>query len=1222
MRFLPATVGALLLIAGAQPLAAQTTSKLRGDVNGDGQITSVDALAILSYTVGKSLPAEYTPLPNGDNNGDGQVTALDALIALSFIVGKDVAQFPINKPLQTTAMVEISPATAVVLVGQDAQLAATPRDSTGATMDAAVTWKSSDEAIVTVDANGKVSAKSLGVAIITATADGKSSSITVAGDAIADGTVAVTDYHACALTTTGSAICWGRNTTGELGDGTKVNRSTPVTVSGGQKWKAVAVAPGFSCGLTTAGAAYCWGYNSSAGLGDGTSDVERLTPAAVSGGRVYQAIAALQGRIAAVTDAGALYGWGNSVGDGTTTTRLVPTALTVPAGVTFKSVSAGDNHMVALTTTGAAYAWGLNTYGQLGDGTTTNRNAPAAVSGDLTFRSVTAGAVNTVAVTADGKAYWWGAAWSSADNRTTPTAVPGSLTFRSVHSGSSLLIGLGSTGTIYTWDGGTDAPSRSSIDRVFRTLAAHGKLTVGAAFDGSLWSWGYNDLGQLGDGSATPYRDEPGLVGGTVPTSRVTVTPSGVALMYKGGTATMTVTLTRVGGFSGDIDLSFDPLPGITGSFEPARLAGAATTSTLTITSSPGAPTGTYIAQIRVRSAGQLDQFSSAGVAVSGSAIGEGMVSAGGNTCGLTVAGKAYCVDAATGPTEKPVFLFQPVPGDRTFMTISTGATHQCALTPEGAAYCWGLNSGDLGVGSTEPVVRTPAPVIGGLTFRSISAGDNQTCALTAAGDAYCWGTDFEGTIKTTPTLVGGGLKFHSISVGGLHVLALTSDGTPYGWGSSYNSALGTGTGGILPEKLSTTLKFIELSAGGTSSAGLTADGSVYVWGTGVLGIDFAGYDGGTQTIKTPTKLADGYGPFRTVSVGSAGTAAIDRKGGLWWWGSYSLDGGSLDQCVGTSTNCGVWLTARTPRSFGASVTSVSAGSNHAVALSATGVMMAWGGNSGGQLGRGDTSYATTPTSLEASYSIALSSPIWIEPGKTVTLPITVTRRGGFNINGVGFPGDISLAISGTLPTGVTATITPSTLGPDATTATITITASSGAAPGVIGLNLDAKAPGMPDQSAPLNAVIPKPIPAEGLNLVCSPANFTEYDYFGFYCMNANGVLAPGKYDIKPLHTPVGGSVWWVESNSEVCVQWDANNGNTRVRYSGGISNEPTQVDGRWGILVKHDGTPEIRPGNTWFLYTSAMDPQLQALSYIPTFTSGQSPVLNYNFQKKTGCPW
>ena len=152
---------ALPAIALTAFLSAQSSNAIRGDVNNDGQVTTVDALAVMSHVVGKPLPQGYTIRPNGDANGDGQITAADALVILSFVVGKDVSQFPVGKGIVT---ILITPSKATVAQGDTTRLTA----SISGTQNTAVTWRSSAEAVATVSASGLVTGVAPGEAIITA----------------------------------------------------------------------------------------------------------------------------------------------------------------------------------------------------------------------------------------------------------------------------------------------------------------------------------------------------------------------------------------------------------------------------------------------------------------------------------------------------------------------------------------------------------------------------------------------------------------------------------------------------------------------------------------------------------------------------------------------------------------------------------------------------------------------------------------------------------------------------------------------------------------------------------------------------------------------------------------------------------------------------------------------------------------------------------------------
>uniref|UniRef100_UPI00037A2E94 RCC1 domain-containing protein n=1 Tax=Salinispora arenicola TaxID=168697 RepID=UPI00037A2E94 len=176
----------------------------------------------------------------------------------------------------------------------------------------------------------------------------------------------------------GTGLAWGLNNVGQLGDGTTTDSSTPVAVGvpAGTTVTAVAAGEFHSVAVTSAGTVLAWGFNDSGQLGDG-STTSSSTPVAVDvpAGTTVTAVAAGDRHSVAVTSAGTVLAWGDNfwgqLGDGSTTNRSTPVAVDVPAGTTITAIAAGGARSVAVTSTGTALAWGYNSFGQLGDGTTT-----------------------------------------------------------------------------------------------------------------------------------------------------------------------------------------------------------------------------------------------------------------------------------------------------------------------------------------------------------------------------------------------------------------------------------------------------------------------------------------------------------------------------------------------------------------------------------------------------------------------------------------------------------------------------------------------------------------------------------------------------------------------------------------------------------------------------------------------------------------------------------
>ena len=338
---------------------------------------------------------------------------------------------------------------------------------------------------------------------------------------------------------------WGNNASGEVGDGTLVNRLVPVSMVGVDGVVSMAVGPTHGLLLRSSGAVSSWGHNRSGQLGDGGT-TDRAAPGPVGGVSAVSRLAAGNAFSVALDSGGAMWAWGNNasgqLGDGSAPTdHASPVAvngLGVGSGVV--EIAAGASHALALKSNGAVFAWGNNASGQLGSGDApTDHPTPVQVSGlgaGSGVVAVTAGDTFSLALKSDGSVFAWGnnasgqlGDGSAPTDHSSPVAV-GALGIGSgvvrVVGGSTHSIALTADGRVYAWGnnasgqvGDGSAPTDQHLPILIGGLsrivdiAAGRAHSVAVASDGTVFSWGDNILGQLGDGTNTK-RSVPGPVTG------------------------------------------------------------------------------------------------------------------------------------------------------------------------------------------------------------------------------------------------------------------------------------------------------------------------------------------------------------------------------------------------------------------------------------------------------------------------------------------------------------------------------------------------------------------------------------------------------------------------------------------------------------------------------------------------------------------------------------
>lgn len=670
--------------------------------------------------------------------------------------------------------------------------------------------------------------------------------------------LAVGRWTACALLESGDVVCWGMNANGQVGDGTTIDRSLPVRVTGlGTGVQAIG-AGGGACALTAAGGVKCWGNTS-------------LVPQAVDGLESgVDAIAVGVSHACALVQGGSVKCWGSNeygqLGDGTIVSKAAPVTVAGLHGV--QRIAAGWYHTCAITDGGCAVCWGDNQFGQLGDGTRTARSTPVPVSSlHAGVQAVAGGYQHTCALTASGVKCWGGNAYGQLGHGDTqdhlaPVDVVGLIGgMRDVAAGYVHSCAVDAGGGVVCWGGndlgelgiGSFAGHRvpapvSGLARGVKRISAGFKLTCAVTVDGGAKCWGNNHYGTIGRGTTAYSQPAPAAV-------------------------------SSIG--------------------QPAANIAAGYRHTCAVTASGGVKCwgGNGAGQL---GNGTTSEWQHPPVDVSGLGSGVRMVTVGiAHSCAAMLNGSVQCWGwNRSGQLGDGTVVLRSAPvtvvGLEQVQAVAAGDEHTCALTHGGGVLCWGANTyGQLGIGSTSEK-WTPVAVPGlGAGVQAIAAGMYHTCALTSAERVKCWGASYFGQVgdgtyenQYSPVdVIGLTEGIQAISAGDDHTCALSRAGGVQCWGANRDGQLGDGThdSRATPSPVRWLLQGVKsIAVGRAHTCAVKDDGSMACWGLndyGQLGND------ATVTSAYPVDVVGSEEAVATMALGGQHSCALTVSGSVLCWG-------------------------------------------------------------------------------------------------------------------------------------------------------------------------------------------------------------------------------------------------------------------------------------------------------------------------------------------------
>ncbi len=658
---------------------------------------------------------------------------------------------------------------------------------------------------------------------------------------------------------------------------------------------------------------------------------------------------------------GSLWCWGNNedgqLGNGETGVRTSPTAISTDL---WQVVITGDTHSCGIDENGALHCWGKNDSGQVGNGSTLIQTEPAAISANTDWRDVSLGSIHSCAIKNTDDSLWcWGSNTSSqlghpptnskrpskliktnADETTTEqwntTANGNSHTCAIKKADQSLWcwggndkgqLGQGSISTLLS------EPTEVATGGQWSSIAANGDHSCAIKDDNSLWCWGSNSAGQVGGNSSEAIINTP--------------------------------TAITIGSIWNKISLGTEHSCGIKAD-DTLWCWGDNTHSKLGDNTTKPSLIPLHIGTASWLEISLGDQFS----------------------CGIDGNNHLYCWGSNTSnqqghlPTGSTNAIDMTVPTSvdmdvSSWLSISSGDAHSCAIKTDETLWCWGSSSYGQAAQATK-TTKTPTQEPSLSLWLKIEADGNHSCAVRKDSSLWCWGNNTFGQLgngttrlSTIPAPVLDESIWIGLSLGVDHSCAIKDDKTLWCWGDNSQSQLGDNStnNSTIPTQIGLATTWSSLSLGNQFSCGIQTDTTITptsqtLWCWGKNDLSQLGHTPVNNKIPSLVDLATDW---TAISAGDSHACAIKTQSPnqyLYCWGDNTY--GQLGQ--------GDNLAELTPKQVGTDINwlGISAGGNHTCAIQAIPVagsnpaeyiypLYCWGNNDAGQLGIGNTSHQPTP---------------------------------------------------------------------------------------------------------------------------------------------------------------------------------------------------------------------------------------------------------------------